>query len=52
MREAYRLNKYMLKKEDLIINVFFIYTGKEIMDFESMQNKMKDALNRIAAQLK
>lgn len=51
-REAYRLNKNALKKDDVVINLFFIYTGKEILEFGEIQNKMKDALTRIATQLK
>ena len=46
MREAYRLNRHILAaaakpwKKD----IFFIYTGKEISDFYSIQKAMKRSL--------
>ncbi len=57
MREAYRLQKNELKeklsgnKKSLVI--FFIYTGKELPDFETCSVKMtfilKTILNECAA---
>ena len=40
MREAYRVQKNELKKDNLKIDLFFMYTGKEMIDFETTRNKM------------
>ena len=51
MREAYRLQKNKVKekltadKKSLVI--FFIYTGKEIPDFETCSGKMTTILKAI-----
>lgn len=52
MREAYRLNKNELKKDGPAITLFFIYTGKEIMDFERIQTKMQELIKKLANQAK
>jgi len=51
MREAYRLQKSSLtetlKKNDNCMAVFFIYTGKEIPEYENVTDKMQSALKRL-----
>lgn len=51
MREAYRLHKNALQKEGMNVNLFFIYTGKEIPDFELMKTKIADAVSKLARQV-
>jgi hypothetical protein len=44
MREAYRLQKLplqnMLKEKKYLLQVFFIYTGKELPDYLLIKEKM------------
>jgi ribonuclease P protein component len=55
-REAWRLNKTnpvmqdlreSLKLENRVMNVFFIYTGKEIPDFELVKEKVTVVLKKL-----
>jgi ribonuclease P protein component len=52
MREAYRLQKNELKKENTAIILFFIYTGKEIMDFKTAESKMSVLIKKLVQQIK
>ena len=51
MREAYRLQKISLtetlKKNGKCMAVFFIYTGKEVPEYENVADKMQSALKRL-----
>jgi ribonuclease P protein component len=51
-REAWRLQKNELKEliktHSKQLNVFFIYTGKEIPDFTTVKNKVAVALKKLA----
>jgi len=49
MREAYRLNKYLLHSTGLHSSrvVMFIYIGKEMLDFHSIEKAVKRSLSLI-----
>jgi ribonuclease P protein component len=48
MRESYRTNKHSLYKNcDGQLAVFFIYVGKEILDYQKVEAGMKKALVRL-----
>ncbi|RYG42222.1 MAG: ribonuclease P protein component [Chitinophagaceae bacterium] len=47
LREAYRLNKSQLIRDDAGINLFIIYTAKEILDFKTIHDKLIVALEKI-----
>ena len=51
-REAWRLQKNELKERlkriNIELNVFFIYTGKELPDFETVKDKVAVALKKLA----
>lgn len=50
IREAYRLNKYLIyNKESIIfpVNIAFIYVGKEILPYANIENKLKVLLGKI-----
>ena len=56
IREAYRLQKTdtivtglqeKLKQKNLRLNVFLIYTGKELPDFNTVKEKVKLILNKL-----
>jgi ribonuclease P protein component len=51
-REAWRLQKNELKERlkriNKQLNVFFIYTGKELPDFETVKDKVAVALKKLA----
>lgn len=49
MREAFRLNKHMLYREDSAeqLAVFIIYIGKELHDFNTIQSSMQKGLKKI-----
>ena len=51
-REAYRLQKNILydklKEQERKLNVFFIYTGKELPDFTTVKDKVAVALKKLA----
>ena len=50
-REAYRLQKIALqnklKKKNIGLNVFFIYTSKELASYKEVYDKMNLILNRL-----
>lgn len=50
MREAYRLNKYLLEMEANTSQkaIFFIYVGKEIHDFKTIEKAMQRSLDNLA----
>lgn len=54
MREAYRLNnselKTTLKKNGLALNMMFIYSSKQILDYTTIENKIKVILTRLTEQ--
>ena len=52
MREAYRVQKHQLKKDSESVILFFIYTGKEKIDFQTAIEKMKVVINKIAELIK
>lgn len=51
MRESYRLNKHELytKLENRQLAVFFIFVGKEMTDFKSIERAMKKSLQRLGS---
>ena len=50
-REAYRLQKEelqeTLKRKNLQLNIFFIYTGKELPDFNTVKERLKLILKKL-----
>lgn len=50
-REVFRLQKKelqeILKQKDFQLNIFFIYTGKELPDFKTVEEKVRVALQKI-----
>ena len=55
-REAYRLQKLSLQesltaKKKVSLQVFFIFTGKEIPNFETVKQKVLIALQRLTEQV-
>ena len=50
-REAYRLQKISLLKKleekNLLLNVFFIFTGKEMLDYKLAENKVGVILKKL-----
>ena len=50
MREAYRLNKHLLNSETLSHQnaIMFIYVGKEILDFHSIEKAMQKSLQMLS----
>ena len=54
-REAWRLQKNELKeaakKQAKQLNVFFVYTGKELTDFATVKEKVTLALKKLAAKV-
>lgn len=53
MRETYRLNKHVLFSEGEPSKkaVMFIYVGKEILPYQTLENAMIRALNRLKKQV-
>ncbi len=47
MREAYRLHKHLLPTEPKVLNIAYIYTSKEILDYASIANPLEQSLIRI-----
>ena len=50
MREAYRLNKHMLNEKhsrNHVINIVFIYTGKEELSYAKIQKSIQKILRKI-----
>ncbi|HEX6847240.1 MAG TPA: ribonuclease P protein component [Chitinophagaceae bacterium] len=54
-REAWRLQKHELKESLKLrgkqVNVFFIYTGKELTDFTTVKEKVAVALKKLAGKI-
>ena len=54
MREAYRLNngglKAILVKNGLALNMMFIYSNKQILDYATIEDKIKVILKRLSEQ--
>lgn len=54
-REAWRLQKIELKElvktNSKQLNVFFIYTGKELSDFKTIKDKVAVALKKLAGKI-
>lgn len=50
MRESFRLNKENLYQtlKDKKLAVFFIYTGKEILDYQTIDKAVKKTLEKLA----
>jgi ribonuclease P protein component len=48
MRETYRLNQYLLTESGNgnSLAIFFIYIGKEIFDYKTIEQAMKKALTK------
>jgi ribonuclease P protein component len=50
-REAYRLQKKDLEKgvlkNDYTLHLFFIYTGREIVEYEEISSRLKEVLNKL-----
>lgn len=51
MREAYRLQKpallEIMQQREQKLAIFFLYVGKEVPEYEVMQEKMEAALKRL-----
>lgn len=47
MREAYRLHKHLLPTEPQVLCIAYIYTSKEIVDYESIAKPLEQSLSRI-----
>jgi ribonuclease P protein component len=56
MREAYRKNKFMLYEQlvslDTRINLVVIFRGDNIADYFTIENSMKEILNKLINQIK
>ena len=53
MRESYRLNKHLVYEQvkDKQLAVFFVYVGKEMPDYHSIEEAVKKAFKRILQSL-
>lgn len=47
MREAYRLHKHLLATEPQVLSIAYIYTSKEIMDYNTIAKPLEQSLIRI-----
>lgn len=49
MKEAYRLNKHEMGLSSIRPHMLiaYIYTGKEILDFQVIESKLKKSINRL-----
>jgi len=47
LREAYRLQKHLLPSHLEIVSIAYIYTSKEILDYHTIANQLKQSLIRI-----
>ena len=47
LREAYRLHKHLLTPNLQIISIAYIYTSKEIVDYNTIANQLEQSLIRI-----
>lgn len=53
IRESYRLNKSILPiPANGKINILFVYIGKEVLEFEQIEHKIKDILKTLANEYK
>ncbi len=53
MRESYRLHKHTLYEDcDKQLAVFFIYVGKEIVEYKRIESAMKKALVRLQKEMR
>lgn len=48
IREAYRLNKRLIDREDKLL-IAYIYTAKEVLDFKQIEDKLAACLSRLHA---
>jgi len=53
IREAYRLNKHALQLPEGVscISIAFLYISKEVSDFQDLDRKMKEIIERLNRQL-
>ena len=51
IKEAYRLNKQVLKQPDskVYLQIGYIYIGKKIEDYQTIADKLKQSLKRLTA---
>jgi ribonuclease P protein component len=51
VREAYRIQKTELescvKKNQILLHLFFIYTGRDIISFEEISHRLKQILDKL-----
>ncbi len=47
MREAYRLHKHLLPTEPQVLNIAYIYTSKDLLDYASIAKPIEQSLIRI-----
>lgn len=47
IREAYRLNKSLLFASEKSMDIAFLYVGKDIMDYNSLEKKLISVLKRL-----
>lgn len=47
MREAYRLHKHLISTEPQVLHIAYIYTSKQLLDYASIENPLKQSLIRI-----
>ncbi len=47
MREAYRLHKHLLPTEPQVLNIAYIYTSKDVLDYTSIAKSVKKSFIRI-----
>ena len=47
MREAYRLHKHLLITEPQVLSIAYIYTPKELIDYNSIASQLEQSLIRI-----
>lgn len=47
MREAYRLHKHILITEPKVLSIAYIYTSKQVENYQTIAEKVKESLNRL-----
>ena len=47
MREAYRLHKHLLLTEPNVLSIAYIYTSKEVVNYQTIAHQIKESLNRL-----
>ena len=52
IREAYRLNKHLLEIRDFYFLIGYIYVGKEVAEYKSMEDKLIETLLRLNSKSK